>query len=98
MQNKFRGVMQSQVTPLKDDFSLDLPTFERLLDFHVRAGAPAISWPHHRGESLNLTIDERKLFAEAAVKVVADRVPASSRQAGGYAGQLIVGPPDEITG
>ena len=45
MQNKFRGVMQSPVTPLKDDFSLDLPTFERLLDFHVRAGAPAISWP-----------------------------------------------------
>src|SRR5579863_5605201 len=77
MQNKFRGVMQSPVTPLKDDFSLDLPTFERLLDFHVRAGAPAISWPHHKGESLNLTIDERKLFAEAAVKVVAGRVPVT---------------------
>jgi len=27
-QNKFRGVMQSPVTPLKDDYSLDLPTFE----------------------------------------------------------------------
>jgi dihydrodipicolinate synthase/N-acetylneuraminate lyase len=40
MQNKFRGVMQSPVTPLKDDFSLDLPTFERLVDFHVRAGEP----------------------------------------------------------
>ena len=77
MQNKFRGVMQSPVTPLKDDFSLDLPTFERLLDFHVRAGAPAISWPHHKGESLNLTIDERKLFAEAAVKTVAGRVPVT---------------------
>jgi dihydrodipicolinate synthase/N-acetylneuraminate lyase len=38
MQNNFRGVMQSPVTPLKDDFSLDLPTFERLFDFHVRAG------------------------------------------------------------
>src|ERR1700686_654535 len=77
MQNKFRGVMQSPVTPLKDDFSLDLPKFERLLDFHVRAGAPAISWPHHKGESLNLTIDERKLFAEAAVKVVAGRIPVT---------------------
>jgi dihydrodipicolinate synthase/N-acetylneuraminate lyase len=43
----------------------------------VRAGAPAISWPHHKGESLNLTIDERKLFAEAAVKVVAGRVPVT---------------------
>src|SRR6266540_892295 len=77
MPAKFRGVMQSPVTPLKDDFSLDLPTFERLLDFHVRTGAPAISWPHHKAESLNLTIPERKRFAEAAVRVVKKRVPVS---------------------
>ena len=50
---------------------------KRLLDFHVRSGAPAISWPHHKGESLNLTIPERKLFAEAAVRVVAGRVPVT---------------------
>jgi dihydrodipicolinate synthase/N-acetylneuraminate lyase len=72
-----KGVMQSTVTPLKDDFSLDLPTFERLLDFHVRTGATAISWPHHKGESLNLTMAERKIFAEAAVKVTAGRIPVS---------------------
>src|ERR1043165_4628253 len=77
MQNKFRGVMQSPVTPLKDDYSLDLATFEKVLDFPVRTGAPAISWPHHKGESLNLTIPERKRFAEAAVKVVAGRVPVT---------------------
>src|SRR3954453_10095358 len=75
MATKFRGVMQSPVTPLKDDFSLDLDTFERVLDFHVRTGATAISWPHHKGESLNLTIAERKKFAEAAVKTVAGRIP-----------------------
>ena len=74
---KFKGVMQSPVTPFKDDFSLDLPTFERLLDFHVRTGATAISWPHHKGESLNLTIAERKLFAEAAVRVVNGRIPVT---------------------
>lgn len=74
---KLRGVMQSPVTPLKDDFTPDLPTFERLLDFHVRSASPAISWPHHKGESLNLTIPERKRFAEAAVKVVAGRVPVT---------------------
>ena len=74
---KLKGVMQSPVTPLKDDFSPDLATFERLLDFHVRSGSPAISWPHHKGESLNLTIPERKRFAEAAVKAVAGRVPVT---------------------
>ncbi|MBI3069582.1 MAG: dihydrodipicolinate synthase family protein [Betaproteobacteria bacterium] len=72
-----RGVMQSPVTPLKADFSPDLPTFEKVLDFHVRTSGTAISWPHHKGESLNLTIAERKRFAEAAVKVVAGRVPVT---------------------
>jgi 4-hydroxy-tetrahydrodipicolinate synthase len=72
-----QGVMQSPVTPLKADFSPDLATFEKLLDFHVRTGATAISWPHHKGESLNLTIPERKAFAEVAVKVVAGRIPVS---------------------
>ena len=72
-----RGVMQSPVTPLKEDFSPDLATFEKLLDFHVRTGATAISWPHHKAESLNLTIAERKAFAEVAVKVVAGRIPVS---------------------
>ena len=73
----FKGVLQSPVTPLKDDFSPDLATFEKLLDFHIRTGATAISWPHHKGESLNLTIPERKAFAEVAVKTVAGRVPVS---------------------
>ncbi|NND49879.1 MAG: dihydrodipicolinate synthase family protein [Rhizobiales bacterium] len=73
----FKGVMQSTVTPLKDDFSLDLETFEKVLDFHVRTGATAISWPHHKAESLSLTIEERKQFAEVAVKVVNGRVPVT---------------------
>jgi 4-hydroxy-tetrahydrodipicolinate synthase len=77
MSISLKGVMQSPVTPLKADFSPDLPTFERLLDFHVRTGATAISWPHHKGESLNLTIAERKAFSEVAVKVVAGRIPVS---------------------
>ena len=72
-----KGVMQSTVTPLKDDYTPDLPTFEKLLEFHVRTGATAISWPHHKGESLNLTIDERKALAEVAVKAVAGRIPIS---------------------
>ena len=72
-----KGVMQSPVTPLKEDFSPDYATFERLVDFHVRTGATAISWPHHKGESLNLTIAERKTMAEAAIKTVAKRVPVS---------------------
>ena len=69
--------MQAPVTPLKDDFSFDPDGFAKMVDFHVRHGAPAIAWPHHKAESLNLTIAERKLGAEIAVKTVAGRVPVS---------------------
>ena len=47
------------------------------MDFHVRTGATAISWPHHKAESHNLTIAERKALAEVAIKTVAKRVPIS---------------------
>ena len=72
-----KGVMQAPVTPLNEDFSLDIPGFERMVDFHIRHGAPAIAWPHHKAESLNMTIEERKLGAEAAVRTSAGRVPVS---------------------
>lgn len=72
-----KGVMQAPVTPLNDDFSLDVEGFERMVDFHIRHGAPAIAWPHHKAESLNLTIEERKRGAEAAVRAAAGRVPVS---------------------
>jgi 4-hydroxy-tetrahydrodipicolinate synthase len=74
---KLKGVMQAPVTPMKDDFSFDADGFAKMVDFHVRHGAPAIAWPHHKAESLNLTIEERKLGAEIAVKTVNKRVPVS---------------------
>jgi 4-hydroxy-tetrahydrodipicolinate synthase len=63
------------VTPFKDDFSFDAETFQRMVDFHVRHGAPALTWPYHKSESLNLSIAERKLGVELAVKTVGGRVP-----------------------
>ena len=72
-----KGIMQAPVTPFRDDFSFDASAFEKMVDFHVRNGAPAITWPYHKSESLNLTIAERKLGAEIVVKTVAGRVPVT---------------------
>jgi len=69
--------MQAPVTPLRDDFSLDLATLEKAADFHVRTGATGITWPYHKSESLNMTIAERKAGGEAVVKAVAGRVPVA---------------------
>lgn len=70
-----KGIMQAPVTPFNADFSFDASTFEKMVDFHVRHGAPAMTWPYHKSESLDLTIAERKLGAEIMVKTVARRVP-----------------------
>lgn len=72
-----KGVMQAPVTPLNDDFSVDYGGLEKMVDFHVRNGAPMIAWPHHKAESPNLTIAERKRGAEVLIKTVAKRVPVS---------------------
>ena len=72
-----KGVMQAPVTPLHDDFSVDYDGLAKMVDFHVRNGAPAIAWPHHKAESPNLTIEERKQGAEVLIQTVAKRVPVS---------------------
>ena len=38
-----KGVMQAPVTPLHDDFSVDYDGLAKMVDFHVRNGAPALS-------------------------------------------------------
>ena len=72
-----KGVMQAPVTPLHDDFSVDYDGLAKMVEFHVRNGAPAIAWPHHKAESPNLTMAERKRGAEVLIKTVAKRVPVS---------------------
>jgi 4-hydroxy-tetrahydrodipicolinate synthase len=74
---KLYGVMQAPVTPLHQDFSVDYDGFARMVEFHVRNGAPMVAWPHHKAESPNLTMAERKRGAEVAVKTAAGRVPIS---------------------
>ena len=73
----FKGVMQVPATIFKEDFSLDLPAFERMVDFCVRTGASSLTWPNHKSESLSLTVEERKTCAEVLMKVVARRVPVA---------------------
>ena len=72
-----KGVMQAPVTPLHDDFSVDYEGLAKMVEFHVRNGAPAIAWPHHKAESPNLTMAERKRGAEVLIDTVAKRVPVS---------------------
>jgi 4-hydroxy-tetrahydrodipicolinate synthase len=70
-----RGMMHCPVTPLDADGHLDLATFDRLIEFHIAAGATSLCVLLHVAESLNLSLDERKTLAARAVDAAAGRVP-----------------------
>lgn len=70
-----RGIAATPVTPFTPDDRIDWKTFEQLVDFLIESGAQLLAVPLHIGESLNLSMEERKALAESAVHTAAKRVP-----------------------
>lgn len=69
------GVIAAPVTPLTAGNEVDLGTLERLCDFLIAQGTDALALPMHTGESLNLSMAERKSLIETAVSAAGGRVP-----------------------
>lgn len=59
---KLDRVLQGTVTLGKGNFRPYFETFEKLVDFQVRAKAAASAWPYHKPEALNLTISNPGLI------------------------------------
>jgi 4-hydroxy-tetrahydrodipicolinate synthase len=70
-----RGLIDVPVTPFTPDNKVDVDTFGRVVEFLLRHNATSLCINLHLAESLNLTLDERKLLAKTAVEVTAGRVP-----------------------
>lgn len=70
-----RGIIDVPVTPFTADNKVDPDTYAKVLEFLLRHNASALCINLHLAESLNLTVEERKLLAKTAVDVVAGRVP-----------------------
>lgn len=69
------GLVHTPVTPFDRDHRVDLATYEKLLDFHVRSGADALALPMHVGESVSLTDAERRTLVEFAIRRLDGRAP-----------------------
>jgi 4-hydroxy-tetrahydrodipicolinate synthase len=69
------GIVDVPVTPFTATNELDIDTFARIIEFLLRHNATSLCVNLHLAESLNLTLDERKLLAETAINVTAGRVP-----------------------
>src|SRR3954449_11690664 len=72
---KLRGSIAPVITPFKEDESLDLETFKSLINWQIESGSHAISVTGTSGEPTSLTIEERELVMETAIKTVNGRVP-----------------------
>ena len=74
MKSKLQGIMGAPVTPFDADNRVDFETFEKQIHFLIEAGGHFIAHPMHIGESLNLTVEERKDLARSLVDAAAGRV------------------------
>lgn len=69
------GSIVAIVTPMLGDGALDLPAFNRLLDWHVESGTDGIVVVGTTGESATLTTPEHCDLIAHCVEYVAKRIP-----------------------
>jgi len=72
---RLRGSIAPVVTPFNEDESLDLETFQKLINWQIENGSHGISVTGTSGEPSSLTVAERLTVMETAMKAVAGRVP-----------------------
>ncbi|MES2183426.1 MAG: dihydrodipicolinate synthase family protein [Pseudomonadota bacterium] len=77
------GLVHAPLTPFNAG-GIDYAAYGRLLDFHLNHGAEGLALPTHAGESVSLTVEERKALLEFAIGHVAGRayVVANVSEAG----------------
>ncbi|KON69464.1 dihydrodipicolinate synthase [Peribacillus butanolivorans] len=72
---KLRGSIAPVITPFKEDESLDLVTLKNLINWQIESGSHGISVTGTSGEPSSLTVEEREIVMETAVKAIDGRVP-----------------------
>ena len=70
-----RGSIVAIVTPMQVSGAVDLPAFDRLLEWHIESGTNAVVVVGTTGESATLTAQEHCDLVAHAVKVVNGRIP-----------------------
>ena len=72
---RFRGVIPPVVTPDTPDHELDVPSFERLIDYMIDGGVDGLFFLGSSGEVVFSTDERRDQIVREAVRIVAGRVP-----------------------
>jgi 4-hydroxy-tetrahydrodipicolinate synthase len=69
------GVIPILATPFHDDETLDLTSWQRMLEFMLELGVDGVTILGVLGESNRLNDEERRTLIEAAVAAIARRIP-----------------------
>jgi 4-hydroxy-tetrahydrodipicolinate synthase len=69
-----QGSLVAIVTPMQEDGALDLDSFRRLIDWHIKEGTDGIVVVGTTGESPTVDWDEHRLLIKTAIDHVARRV------------------------
>ena len=69
------GSLVALVTPMTETGELDIPAYEKLIDWHVEQGTNALVVVGTSGESPTVDVDEHLQLIETAVKRAAGRIP-----------------------
>ncbi len=75
MMKRLSGLVAATFTPFRSDDSLDLDKVPMLVDFAVRQKLAGLFAVGSTGEFTALTLEERRLTAEAYLKAAAGRIP-----------------------
>lgn len=85
-----RGSIVAMVTPMLADGSVDFPSLNRLIDWHIENGTQAIVAVGTTGESATLNVSEHLSVVEATVKHVNKRIPVIAGTGGNSTAEAII--------
>jgi len=72
---RLRGSIAPIVTPFDESDNVDYKTLENLINWHIESGSHGISVTGTTGEPSSLTLKEREMVMETAIKIAKGRVP-----------------------
>ena len=84
-----QGSLVAIVTPMKDDGTLDLEAFRRLIDWHIAEGTQGLVVVGTTGESPTVDFDEHCVLIKTAVDHAAGRVPIIAGTGGNSTSEAI---------
>ena len=73
--HKFIGTGVALVTPFKKDFSLDIESLKRIVNYVVDGGVEYLVAPGTTAETATLTQEEKEIVIDAIVEANNNRVP-----------------------